>query len=197
MITFLIGTLDSTAADSAVINVNGVGYEVLCSMRTLTQCSVGQQMKLLTHLHIREQEHTLFGFAEEGERAMFRQLIQISGVGPKVGLAILSALQPNQIIDAIITQSGKTLAQANGVGPKLGERIVRELKDKVGTLPTIATGGTVESMPTSSVAADVLSALTNMGFKETDVQQAVASASKELPDAPFDQLFKTSLQALR
>ena len=197
MITFLMGTIAEVNADSAVVNVNGIGYEVLCSGRTLAQYQVGQEVKVLTHLHIREQDHTLFGFADEEERNMFRMITQVSGVGPKVGLAILSALQPAQIVEAIMTQSGKMMAQANGVGPKLGERIVRELKDKVGTLPTVATGGVVVAAPMGSVSADVVSALVNMGFKDNEAQQAVAKATKNDPNAVFDDMFKTALQVLR
>lgn len=196
MITFLLGVVEVVAADNVALNVGGVGYEVFCPARTLGKCTSGQEVKLLTHHHIREDQHTLFGFWEGGERDLFRLLLGISGVGPKVALAILSALTPQDVADAIITQNGKALAQAPGVGPKLGERIVLELKDKYGTLPGIApTDGKVRV--TQGVAMDVLSALVNMGFREVEAQRAVAVTLQKQPDMPFNTALKESLRALR
>jgi Holliday junction DNA helicase RuvA len=196
MITFLLGVVEAVGADSVTLNVGGVGYEVFCAGRTLGKCPPGQEVRLLTHHHIREDQQTLFGFWDADERSLFRLLLGISGVGPKVALGILSALTPRDVADAILTQNGKMLAQAPGVGPKLGERIVLELKDKYGTLPgTAPTGGDVKV--TQGVAMDVLSALVNMGFREVEAQRAVAATLQKQPDMPFDTALKKSLQGLR
>lgn len=194
MITFLIGTIESTTDSAANINVNGVGYEVLCPTGVLTKCDNSAEIKLLIHHHITETNQALYGFMEESQRVLFRMLIAISGVGPKAGLSILTTLTPNQIADAVATQSGKIIAQANGVGPKLGERVVVELKSKLGKLPTSSLEN--PAAPTGN-GADVISALMNMGFKENQAQPAVASALKAQPDVDFNGLLKASLQSLR
>lgn len=194
MITFLIGTIESTTDSAANINVNGVGYEVLCPTGVLTKCDNSAEVKLLIHHHITEANQALYGFVEESQRVLFRMLIAISGVGPKAGLSILTTLTPNQIADAVATQSGKIISQANGVGPKLGERVVVELKSKLGKLPTSMLEN--PAAPTGN-GADVISALMNMGFKENQAQPAVASALKAQPDVDFNALLKASLQSLR
>ncbi len=197
MITFLVGVIEDIGADRLAINVNGVGYDALCSGRTLGQLATGQETKIYIHTHVREDQLTLFGFAEPAEREMFRTLININGVGPKVGLAILAALSPQEIAEAVMLQSGKTMARANGVGPKLGERIVLELKGKLGILPTISTNGAAVQTTAGTPAADAMSALTNMGFKEYEAHKAVSKAVNNMPDAAFDALFKSALKELR
>ncbi|MFZ2619713.1 MAG: Holliday junction branch migration protein RuvA [Alphaproteobacteria bacterium] len=195
MMTFLQGTIDAIYPTTLAINVHGVGYEAACSSRTLAKLAVGQAVKLLVHHHVREDAHLLFGFADEAERALFRLLTSVNGVGPKAGLSILSTLSPAEVADAVATQNGKMIARANGVGPKLGERVVLELKGKLGVLPMF-TDGTVMAMPTG-VAADVLSALMNMGYKEDAAQKAVSATVKSMPDADFAGTLKQALQGLR
>ncbi len=134
MIARLTGTLAEIAADSAVLDVAGVGYLVLASSKTLTAIGpVGGDVMLFTELQVREESMTLFGFGSQGERDWFRLLTGVQGVGGRVALAILSILAPAELAQAITRQDKAMVARASGVGPKLAERIVRELKDKGGT----------------------------------------------------------------
>ena len=145
MIARLTGTLAETAADHAVIDVNGVGYLVLASSRTLSAIgAVGSHVMLLTEMQVREDSMTLFAFGSAGERDWFRLLTGVQGVGGKVALSILSTLDPDELSQSVARQDKAMVARANGVGPKLAERIVRELKDKVGG---VALGGAGAAPP--------------------------------------------------
>ncbi len=194
MIARLTGLLAETAADHAVLDVGGVGYLVLASARTLGSIGpVGGSVMLFTELQVREDAMTLFGFGSAGERDWFRLLIGVQGVGGKVALAILSTLNSDELSRAIAGQDKAMVARANGVGPKLAERIVRELKDKVGGI-AIGLGGAT-SVVVGGVTADAVSALTGLGFKPAEASAAVASAEAELGDgAALDALIRVALK---
>lgn len=200
MIYFLKGLVEELGADFVAMDVGGVGYQAFASSNTLMSLEQGTATKLYIYSHVREQEFTLFGFATKEGREWFMTLTSISGVGPKVGLALLSALTTDEIVDAISRKDGKMLARANGVGPKLGERIALELKDKVGAMP-VANGGAVISSTAqtgSGIVSEVVSALSNLGYKGPMAEKAVLSAlEKSGGEESFDILFKTSLQELR
>src|SRR5215469_16365321 len=133
MIAKLTGILDRNGGDGVVIDVGGVGYLVFCSARTQRQLpGEGEAARLLIETHVREDHIHLYGFADEGERGAFRLLTTVQGVGAKLALAILSVLVPEALTTAIMAQDKAALARAEGVGPKLAQRIVNELKDKVG-----------------------------------------------------------------
>ena len=194
MIARLTGTLAETAADHAVIDVNGVGYLVLASSRTLSAIGgVGSQVMLLTEMQVREDSMTLFAFGSAGERDWFRLLTGVQGVGGKVALSILSTLDPDELSQSVARQDKAMVARANGVGPKLAERIVRELKDKVGA---VALGGAGASpVAAAGAAADAVSALTGLGFKSHEAGAAVAAAEAELgPNATLDALVRLALK---
>lgn len=182
MIAKLTGLLDETGEDWAVIDVQGVGYLVHCSARTLASLGErGETCRLYTDLQVSENDMRLLGFATAGERDWFRLLTQVQGVGSKVGLAILSALSTDDLRDACARGDAATVARANGVGPKLAGRIVNELKDKAGALP--GGGGSVAgvvAVPRGGASADAVSALQNLGFKPAVAAQAVARALEEL-----------------
>ncbi len=194
MIARLTGTLAETAADHAVIDVNGVGYLVLASSRTLSAIGgVGSQVMLLTEMQVREDSMTLFAFGSTGERDWFRLLTGVQGVGGKVALSILSTLDPDELSQSVARQDKAMVARANGVGPKLAERIVRELKDKVGAVAL----GNAGAAPVAAggVSADAVSALTGLGFKSHDAGAAVAAAEAELGDgATLDALVRLALK---
>ena len=194
MIARLTGTLVESASDHAVLDVNGVGYLVLASSRTLTAIGpVGGQVMLLSELQVREDSMTLFGFGNPGEREWFRLLTGVQGVGGKVALSILSTLGPDELTQAVARQDKVAVSRANGVGPKLAERIVRELKDKVGGVALGPTG----PAPVASTghAADAASALTGLGFKPAEANAAVTAAEAELGDgATFDALVRMALK---
>ncbi len=194
MIARLTGTLVESAADHAVLDVNGVGYLVLASSRTLTAIGpVGGQVMLLTELQVREDSMTLFAFGNAGEREWFRLLTGVQGVGGKVALSILSTLAPEELTQAVARQDKVAVSRANGVGPKLAERIVRELKDKVGGVALGPAGAA--PVATTGYAADAASALTGLGFKPAEANAAVASAEAELGDgATLDALVRMALK---
>lgn len=183
MIAKLNGRLDSTGEDWAIVDVQGVGYLVHCSARTLSALGeVGEACTVHTDMQVSENDMRLLGFAESAERDWFRLLTQVQGVGSKVGLAILSALSTGELRDACAAGDAASVARANGVGPKLAGRIVNELKDKAGALPgggTASSGGAA-SAPAGSASADAVSALENLGFKPNVAAQAVARAVEEL-----------------
>ena len=194
MIARLTGTLAETAPDHAVIDVQGVGYLVLASTRTLAAIGpVSGEVMLFTELQVREDAMTLFAFGSAGERDWFRLLTGVQGVGGKVALAILSTLDPDELSRAVASQDKAMVARANGVGPKLAERIVRELKDKVGGV-TIGAAGTAPIVA-GGVLADAVSALTGLGFKPMEASAAVAAAEAELGgDATLDRLVRLALK---
>ena len=194
MIAHLKGRLDATAADHAVIDVNGVGYLVGCSSRTLASLpGLGEPAMLHTEMLVAEDFIRLVGFARADERDWFRLLTGVQGVGARVALAILSAFEPVDLSRAIAAQDKAMVARANGVGPKLAERIVRELKDRVGGIA--ATLGSAAVAAPVGAGADAVSALLNLGFRPPEAASAVAAAEAELGDAPtLDALVRLALR---
>ena len=198
MIAKLKGRLDSTGIDHAVIDVGGVGYLVGASSRTLAALGpVGDAVTVHTEMLVAEDSIRLVGFARAEERDWFRLLTHVQGVGSRVALAILSALEPLELHRAVAMGDKAMIARANGVGPKLAQRIVNELKDKIGATPAggpVGVGGAV-AMPVGSLSADALSALQNLGFKPAEASSAVAAAEEELGDgASLDAMVRLALR---
>ena len=195
MIAKLTGTLDDFGADWAVIDVAGVGYLVSCSAKTLSHLGVrGDGCTVFTQMQVSENDIRLIGFASGAERDWFRLLTAIQGVGSKVALAILSALSTEDLQRACAGGDAAMVARANGVGPKLASRIVNELKDKAGGLPT-APGAALASAPAGSASSDAVSALQNLGFKPQVAVDAVARAMEELGDhAALNDLIRVGLK---
>ncbi len=194
MIARLTGILAEAAADHLVLDVGGVGYLVLASTRTLAAIGpIGGQVMLFTEMQVREDAMTLFGFGSAGERDWFRLLTGVQGVGGKVALNILSSLDPQELSRAVAGQDKAMVARANGVGPKLAERIVRELKDKVGGV-AIGPAGAAPGGAGGN-ASDAVSALTGLGFRPAEAGAAVAAAEAELGQgASLDALVRLSLK---
>jgi Holliday junction DNA helicase RuvA len=192
MIARLSGILAEASADTAVIDVAGVGYQVHCSGRTLDALgAVGSEVLVLTELQVREDAWTLFGFGSPAERDSFRALTSIQGVGGRLALAILSALSPDELARAVSQDDKAMIGRANGVGPKLAARIANELKGKLGA-PGLGGGAPA---PRAGAAADALSALANLGFKPADASAAVNAAQDELgPEASLDALVRLALR---
>ena len=195
MIAKLSGRLDATGEDWAVVDVGGVGYLVHCSSRTLAALGeVGEACTVHTELQVSENDMRLLGFADSAERDWFRLLTGVQGVGSKVGLAILSALSTGELREACGRGDAAMVARAQGVGPKLAGRIVNELKDKAGGLPS-ATGAAIAAAPAGSTSQDAVSALQNLGFKPNVATQAVARAIEELGDgAGLNDLVRVALK---
>lgn len=200
MIAKLTGILDDTGPDWAVIDVNGVGYLVHCSAKTLTHLGLrGDKVVVHTEMQVSETDQRLIGFTSAGERAWFRLLTAVQGVGSKVALAILSALSVEELQRACAHGDSAMVARANGVGPKLASRIVNELKDKAGGLAGYASpvgpGGEAFVAPPRNASADAVSALQNLGFKPAVASSAVAAAVKELgEDAGLNDLVRVALK---
>ncbi len=196
MIAKLNGRIDETGSDSLVIDVNGVGYLVFASARTLGALGgAGDFATVFTEMLVSENDQRLIGFASGDERDWFRLLIGVQGVGAKVALAILSALEADDLARAIGGGDSAMVARANGVGPKLASRIVNELKDKVGALAGLGGGAKLAAAGGGGHASDAVSALTGLGFKAQEAQNAVALALEELGEgATLDALVRLALR---
>ncbi len=192
MIARLSGILAEVTADSAVIDVTGVGYLVHLSGKTLAALgAIGGEVLILTELQVREDAWTLFGFGSASERDAFRALTSIQGVGGRLALAILSILSPDELARAVAQDDKAMIGRANGVGPKLAARIANELQGKLGVSGIAGAAPT----PRAGAAADALSALANLGFKPAEASAAVNAAQDELgPDASLDALVRLALR---
>jgi holliday junction DNA helicase RuvA len=188
MIGKLKGVVDAVGEAHAIVDVNGVGYEVHASARTLRAMQPGQEVSLAIETHVREDAIRLYGFASEVERAWFRTLQTVQGVGARVALGVLGTLSPQDLANAVALQSWAAVEQAPGVGKKLAQRIVAELKDKA---PALGAGGlsfpaaakAASAPPQGDAAAEAISALTNLGYHPGQASQAVAAAIAELGKA--------------
>ena len=192
MIARLSGILTETAADSAVIDVGGVGYLVHLSARTLGAIGpLGGEIVILTELQVREDAWTLFGFGSAAERDAFSALTSVQGVGGRLALAILSTLSADELSLALANGDKAMIGRANGVGPKLAARIVNELQGKLGTVGM----ATAAPQARGGAAADALSALANLGFKPSEANAAVGAAQEELgANASLDSLVRLALR---
>jgi Holliday junction DNA helicase RuvA len=195
MIAKLRGLLDGFGADHAVIDVNGVGYLVSASSRTLSGLgAIGEEVVLHTEMLVGEDFLRLVGFASAEERDWFRLLVSVQGVGARVALAILSALSADEVHRAVASGDHAMIARAQGVGPKLAQRIVNELKDKAGAV-ALGPAGASAPAPAGSKAQDAISALANLGFRPAEAAAAVGKAEAELgPEATLDALVRTALK---
>ena len=171
MIARLAGRLVEKNFPQVIVSCNGVGYEVDVPMSTFYPLpKQGEEVVLLTHLVVREDAHLLYGFLTEGERATFRQLLKISGVGPKVALSVLSGLSVDDLAAAVSSEDSARLTKIPGIGKKTAERIVLELRDKLPTAVSVSRAGTPQ-------ASDVLNALLGLGYNDREATAAV----KQLP----------------
>lgn len=198
MIARLSGTVAETAADAAVIDVAGVGYQAFCSSRTLARLpALGAPVQLFIETHVREDHIHLYGFIDRAERDWFRLLLTVQGVGARLALAILSVLAPEPLGLAILAQDKAALAQAEGVGPRLAARIANELRDKVGGFPEAAAVAASAAPVPQGAAADAVSALVNLGYRRSEAFGAVAAAAQRLGgEAGTDALIRAGLQEL-
>ena len=189
MIASLSGKLESVSGDGAIINVGGVGFQV--SMPTTALSALGKpgsDVKVYTHMHVREDNLSLYGFASAEELWLFETLLGVTGLGPKLALAMLSALSPEQITMAIATGSTDMLNMIPGIGKKVAHRIVLELKEKIG-VGWIATPATQIAQENT----DVLTALTSLGYSAAEAVKAVASLPTD-QDLDLEEKIKLALQ---
>jgi holliday junction DNA helicase RuvA len=197
MIAQLTGRIDQLAEASCIVDVNGVGYLVHASTRTLAALPPPPTpARLLIETHVREDAILLYGFAEAAERDWFRLLTTVQGVGAKVALSVLSSLSPRDLVSVIAAGDRASLTRAPGVGTKLAVRLLTELRDKAGMMPT-SPGIAVAPHRPPGVAEDALSALVNLGYRRPEAQPAVARVIERLGDgAPLDAVIRDALREL-
>ncbi len=169
MISRLRGTVLSIKPPIAIVDVSGVGFRVSCSQAALDTLDLGRAADLYTHLIVREDDLSLFGFASDEEVSLFQTLLSVSGVGPRTALAMLSRLQPEALRAAIVGDRVDVISRVPGIGKKTAEKIIFALKDKLGGLDT------APSTPLSAVDTEVISALTALGYSVTEAQAALQS----------------------
>jgi len=184
------------------VDVQGVGYELLIPLSSYDKLpQPGNEVKLLTHLAIREDAHVLYGFMTVRERELFRLLINnVSGIGPKIALNILSGMNATAFRGAVANADVKALSQINGVGKKTAERLIVELRDRVAPLaspePSDQSRATIGEGAPSAKRDDLVSALVNLGYQRTAAERAIATAFLEEPDATFEAALKSALRLL-
>lgn len=198
MITFLRGKLSAVLPTQVVIDVAGVGYELLIPLSSYDKLpDTGGEIHILTHLAIREDAHVLYGFMSAPERDLFRLLINsVSGIGPKIALNILSGMNVTALRGAVAAGDVKLLSQINGVGKKTAERIVVELKDKLGQAAAAEAAGAQRALPPADQTMnDAMLALMALGFKQPEAHDAVRGAQAVLgTQATADQLVRAALK---
>jgi Holliday junction DNA helicase RuvA len=186
MIAFLIGDVASVSAEEVVLNVHGVGYRVAVPISVSQKVrALPQPVKLITHQVIREDQHALYGFLTERDEALFALIIGVSGVGPKIGLKILSFFSPDTFGQVIAQADLKQLTQVPGIGKKVAERLVMELKDKLGVGDLSGdVGGMVPvvGLSESSVESDLSLALKQLGYSPSEIRQALGRVAGQLDE---------------
>ena len=189
MIAGLHGKLESVGSDWAIIDVGGIGFQVYMPTSTLsTLGAIGEEVKLYTHLHLREDNATLYGFASTDELGLFQSLIGVSGLGPKLALAMLSAMSVEKLTMAIATGSTDLLTVTPGIGKKMAERLILELKEKIG-----AGWITTPAAQLAQENTDVLAALTSLGYSVAEANRAVATIPPS-SDLSLEERIKQALQ---
>ena len=204
MIAALMGKVMTIGSESLVVNVNGVGYEAYCTPRLLQRVGMGDEVSLTIETLVREDLIRLFGFESESERAAFRLLQSVQGVGAKHALAILQVLPCDDLFDAIAAEDVTAISRAHGVGKKIAQRIATELQSKVGQIANagetmqVAARASLAEKPDANVAvrADAVSALSGLGYDGVEARRAVAAAASDLDAPGVEDLIKAALKQL-
>lgn len=196
MFYYINGTVTVLEANLAVLDCGGVGYACHTTGYTLSQLQVGKQQKLFTYCNIKEDAFDIFGFSTKEELNCFNRLIGVSGVGPKVALAILSATTPSQFTLAVMTGDEKTLTMAQGVGKKMAQRIILELKDKLSGEAVELSGGTAAVIPAGSgnKASEAAAALASLGYSQAEI--GVALKGVDVEKLSLEEIVRTALRAM-
>ena len=193
MYAHIKGTVDSVTLDRAVIEANGVGYELFCSSLTLRELLPGKTAKLFTHFHFAQDAVALYGFRSEEERAMFRKLIGVSRIGPKVALNVLSVLTPEDVSLAVITDNAAAFDRVQGMGRKTAARVILELKEKVEAAEMVSASGREPGQEGSAIRTEAIAALVSLGYdgalagrivadlpEKTSVEDMIKAALREI-----------------
>ena len=193
MITQIIGRLVEKTPTQVVIDCNGVGYAVNISLYTFSQINDGENIKLYTHLQVREDSHTLFGFNTTIERSVFLLLISVSGIGSSTARMMLSSLEPLQIQRAIISDDLNTIKSVKGIGLKTAQRVLIELKDKMLNLQV---EGEIQNFGNNTIKDEALSALEVLGYTRKQSERILDSIIQNAPESSVEELIKEALNKL-
>ena len=194
MIAQLRGRILRKDAQSVVVDVGGVGYQVTIPVSTFYRLGEpGSEVTLLTHTHVREDALALFGFLTSVEQTLFERLIAVAGVGPRLAISILSGIEPPELVGALRSGDVARLTRIPGVGRKTAERLVVELKDKMAGLEGV---GSAPEEPTPGPREDLVSALVHLGYSRNEAERGVEGALKQGGDAPFEELLRRTLRVL-
>ena len=204
MIAQLRGTIVHTGTQMVIVDVQGVGYAVHLSGRTQTRLNaVSGDVTILTEMQVREDSMTLFGFADAAERDAFRLLITVQGIGAKAAMAILSVLDPNALTQAIVAGDKAMVARADGVGPKIAQRVVNELSEKIGKIPSLGgtalgadNGGAAPESAEAATQREAVSALVNLGYGRSEAHAAVVRAQRADADKNLSSLIAVALREM-
>ena len=199
MITYLDGTLREVLPTQVVVEVHGIGYEVLIPLSSYDRLpQPGQPVRLLTHLQVREDAHILFGFASAEERDLFRLLVtRVSGVGPKLALAVLSGMDVMRFKAAVVDSDITSISKISGLGKKTAERIVLELKDKLGVAAAWEAASADKAPSVEARAAnDAVLALIALGYRQVDAAKSVREAALKNKEAGTEELVRLALKGL-
>ncbi|NLK98747.1 Holliday junction branch migration protein RuvA [Defluviitalea saccharophila] len=196
MISFVKGILEYMTEEWIIVDVNGIGYKIGIPSSAVSKLpSIGKEVKIFTHLQVKEDEMALYGFLSQDELNMFERLISVSGIGPKGALGILSTLSPADLCMAVITEDIKTLSSAPGIGKKTAQRMILELKDKINTLEAIGMGGEpVLELQQNGTAEEAIVALAALGYSRVEAAKAVNDVFKE--DMSVEDIIKAALKKL-
>jgi len=199
MITFLDGSLANALPTQAIVDVNGIGYEVFIPLSSYDKLpAVGQPIRILTHLHVREDAQILYGFMTSPERDLFRLLVNnVSGIGPKLALAVLSGMSVNNFKSAVVNSDVAALSKISGLGKKTAERIVLELKDKLGVAAAWeAASATHAPTPELEHANEAVLALIALGYKQVEAHRVVRELQQKEGDKSPEELVKLALKQM-
>jgi holliday junction DNA helicase RuvA len=193
MYEFIRGAVANLNPASVVVDAGGIGYFINISLNTYSKISGKKEINLLIHQVVREDAHVLYGFAEKRERELFRNLISVSGVGASTAIMMLSSLNPDEIAAAVATGNVDVLKAVKGIGAKTAQRIIIDLKDKLGKMPE---SGQILISPDNTLQNEALSALVMLGFAKKDADKAVSKIIKDDPEATVERVIKTALKRL-
>ena len=193
MITQIKGKLVEKNPTQVVVDCNGIGYEINISLYTFSSLSSDENIKLFTHLQVKEDSHTLFGFFSTIERAVFQQLISVSGIGASTARTMLSSLEPQQIQRAIVSEDLATIKSVKGIGLKTAQRVLIELKDK---MLNLFEGEEIQAFSNNTIKEEALSALEVLGYSRKQSEKVIDNVIQSSPDSTVEALIKAALNKL-
>lgn len=196
MFAYINGKLAHKDPTFVIIDIQGVGYEVKISLNTFSQIKDEEQCKLFTFFHVKEDAQTLYGFSSQKEKSIFLSLISISGVGPSTGLMVLSSLSPQEVEHAILSEDVRTIQAVKGIGAKTAQRIILELKDKLGKDQPTSDPQNIAISPANSIRNEALAALVTLGINKAAAQKTIDKILKQTEgQVSLEELIKQALKA--